>query len=79
MQTTLRIDEAVYRAAKAEAARRGLTITRFIEIALRDKLAAGHVDPAEAEERNRLMESLLRKTAHFRVGRRPTRKQMHER
>jgi len=35
-------------------------------------------DP-EIEERNRLMESLLRRTAHFRVGRKPTREEMNER
>ena len=35
-------------------------------------------DP-EIEERNRLMESLLQRTAHFRVGRKPTREEMNER
>lgn len=41
MATTLRIDESLYREAKAEAARQGVTITRFIEDALRLKLGAG--------------------------------------
>lgn len=36
MATTLRLDEALYREAKAEAAKRGITITRFIEEALRE-------------------------------------------
>lgn len=40
-QTTLRLDEALYREAKAAAALAGLTITRFIEDALRSKLRQG--------------------------------------
>jgi len=83
MQTTLRIDDETYREAKAEAARRGVTLTRFIEEALRQRIARGNEDAsarrAEIEERNRLMEALLRRTAHFRVGRRPTRDEMNER
>ncbi len=38
MQTTLRIDDQIYREAKAEAARGGITLTRFLEEALRLKL-----------------------------------------
>ena len=83
MQTTLRIDDATYREAKAEAARLGLTLTHFIEEALRQRISGrGEADAArqrEIRERNRLMESLLRRTAHFRVGRRPTRREMNER
>lgn len=83
MQTTLRIDDATYREAKAEAARLGLTLTRFIEEALRQRIASSRKGDAaqqsEIEERDRLMESLLRRTAHFRMGRKPTRKEMNER
>ena len=83
MQTTLRIDDATYREAKAEAARLGLTLTHFIEEALRQRISgSAEADAArqrEIRERNRLMESLLRRTAHFRVGRRPTRREMNER
>lgn len=83
MQTTLRIDDETYREAKAEAARRGVTLTRFIEDALRQRIALGSKDEsarrAEIEERNRLMEALLVRTARFRVGRRPTRGEMNER
>jgi hypothetical protein len=83
MQTTVQIDETLYRAAKAEAARQGLTLTRFIEEALRQNLAKGHSKDlalqAEIEERDRLMESLLRRTAHFRLGPKPTREEMNER
>ena len=46
MQTTLRIDDALYREAKAEAARSGLTLTRFIEEGL--KLRLGKSLPQEA-------------------------------
>lgn len=81
--TTLRIDESTYREAKAEAARRGMTVTRFIEEALRQTLSttrsAAAVSQAEIEERDRLMEGLLRATAHFRVGPKPTRDEMNER
>jgi hypothetical protein len=83
MQTTLRIDGATYREAKAEAARLGLTVTRFIEDALRGHVASSRREGAsrqsEIEERNRVMESLLRRTAHFRVGRKPRREEMNER
>lgn len=83
MQTTLRIDDATHREAKAEAARLGLTLTRFIEQALRQRIARsrkGEGDArSEVRERDRLMESLLKRTAHFRVGRKPTRREMNER
>ena len=77
MQTTLRIEDAVYREAKAEAARLGLTLTAFIEDALREHIGRrSAIDPArqdEIDERNRRMEALLEATAHFRIGPKPTR------
>jgi hypothetical protein len=86
MQTTLRIDDTTYREAKAEAARRGVTLTRFIEEALTEKIASTRDDPtahpalrSEIEERDRLMEALLERTAHFRVGPHPTREEMNAR
>lgn len=81
MQTTLRIDDEIYRAAKAQAASRGETITRFIEQALRERIArpAGTAVTPEARERDRLMEALLKRTARFRVGLRPTREEMNAR
>jgi hypothetical protein len=39
MQTTLRLDDQLYREAKAEAAREGLTLTRFLEEGIRLRLA----------------------------------------
>ena len=81
MQTTLRIDDEVYRDAKVQAAREGATLTRFIEEALRERIArsATAVASAEVKERDRLMEALLKRTVHFRVGHRPTREEMNER
>jgi hypothetical protein len=38
MQTTLRIDDKLFREAKAEAARQGTTLTRFLEEGLRLRL-----------------------------------------
>jgi len=38
MQTTLRINNELYRKAKAEAARQGITLTQFLEEALRLRL-----------------------------------------
>jgi antitoxin component of RelBE/YafQ-DinJ toxin-antitoxin module len=84
MQTTLRIDDRLYREAKAEAARMGITLTRFLEDALRQRIAGArggvpvHLQ-AEIEERDRLMEKLLRRTARFRVGVPPTREEMNAR
>ncbi len=40
MQTTLRINDNIYREAKAEAAREGMTLTRFLEEGLRMRLEA---------------------------------------
>ena len=83
MQTTLRIDDKIYREAKAEAARQGRTITQFIEDALLHQCQesnTAHISlEAEIRERNDLMEALLQRTAHFRVGSKPTRGEMNER
>jgi hypothetical protein len=38
MQTTLRFDDTLLRQAKAEAAKMGITLTRYIEEALRQRL-----------------------------------------
>jgi len=83
MQTTLRIDDELHRAAKAEAARQGITLTSFIEEALREKVRQQSKDAQkrqkEVQERDRLMERLLKATTHFRVGPRPTREEMNAR
>lgn len=38
MQTTLRLNDQLYRAAKAEAARQGIPLTRLIEQAVAERL-----------------------------------------
>lgn len=38
MQTTLRIDDQLYREAKSVAAREGITLTRFLEDSIRIRL-----------------------------------------
>jgi hypothetical protein len=40
MQTTLRLDDDLYRQAKARAAEMGISLTRFLEDALRERLEA---------------------------------------
>jgi len=83
MQTTLRINDDIYREAKAEAARSGMTLTRFIEEALKEQIGrvqnGNGSSASEVAERNKVMESLLHSTAHFRVGPKPTREEMNER
>ena len=81
MQTTLRINDQIYREAKAEAARSGITLTEFIEKALASELlrSADASNQEEIQERNELMEALLRRTAHFRMGPKPTRQETNAR
>lgn len=85
MHVALWIDDTLFRDAKAEAARRGLTVTRLIEEALRAQFDRGGADQRECErqaeihEGNLLMETLLQRTAHFRIGEKPTREEMNER
>ncbi len=42
MKTTLNLNDRVLRQAKGRAARDGITLTRFVEDALRARLAAAH-------------------------------------
>ena len=46
MQTTLRINEEIYRQAKAKAARDGITLTKFIEEALCLRLEQASANPS---------------------------------
>jgi hypothetical protein len=50
MQTTLRIDDELYRRAKAEAAEKGMSLTRLVEEAIRERLDR----PAPSPGRRRL-------------------------
>jgi len=81
MRFELQIDDAVFREAKAEATRRGMTLTRFVEEALREHMRRGDIEATQEEidARNRLMESLLQATAHVRIGPRPSREEVEER
>jgi hypothetical protein len=46
MQTTLRINDELYREAKSEAAREGITLTTYLESALRLRLGKARSLPA---------------------------------
>lgn len=50
MQTTLRIDDELYRRAKTEAVKQGMSLTKLIEEAIRELLDR----PAPAPRRRRL-------------------------
>jgi len=47
VQTTLRIDDPLYREAKVQAAREGITLTRFLEESIRLRLKQGACPPPE--------------------------------
>lgn len=52
------------------------------EATLRERAAAGGARGSESSEvldRNRLMEALMQRTSHFRVGPKPTREEMNSR
>ena len=50
MRTTLRLDDELYRQAKARAATLGMSLTKFLEEAIRERLHA----PMPAPRRQRL-------------------------
>lgn len=50
MQTTLRLDDELYRRAKAAAAEQGMSLTRLVEEAIRERLNR----PAPTPRRRRL-------------------------
>lgn len=76
---TIAIDDEVYRSARILAAQRGTSISALVREHLQNLAHHGARQQKEIKERNRLMEALLRKTAHFRVGPKPTRDEMNER
>jgi hypothetical protein len=59
VQTTLRFDETLMRRAKAEAARKGMSLTRYIEEALRERLRGGS-GPAANKRKIKLSTSRAR-------------------
>lgn len=87
---TVSVGEEVYHAARVEAARRRKSLSALVRdylsgLQAEDETKGGgragkaSAHNAEIEERNRLMESLLRRAAHFRVGPKATREEMNER
>jgi len=50
MQTTLRLDDEIFRQAKSQAAARGISLTRLVEEAIREHLAK----PASRPSRERV-------------------------
>lgn len=66
MQTTLRFDEALMRRIKAEAAHKGMTLTRYIEDALRERLR--HGGPAKREPRRKVKLPVSRAKGGFAPG-----------
>ena len=50
MQTTLRLDDEIFRQAKSQAAARGISLTRLVEEAIREHLAK----PASRPSRRRV-------------------------
>jgi predicted transcriptional regulator len=51
MKTTLRLDDELYRRAKARAAARGISLTRFLEEAIEEHLEAPAPQPREKRVR----------------------------
>lgn len=80
VKKSVRINEQTYQTAKAEAARRGITLTRFVEDAVLAMLFVQRTKTDEQiAERNRFMEELLSRTSHFKIGAKPTREEMNRR
>jgi hypothetical protein len=76
---TLSLRDEEYHAARVEAARRRTSVSALVRGFLVRLPANDMATDAEVEERNRLMDALLKRTARFRVGRKATREEMHER
>lgn len=76
---TVSLQDGLYHAARIEAARRRTTVTALVREFLARLPDEGRDEDAETRGRNRLMDALLKRTAHFRVGRKATREEMHER
>ena len=60
MQTTLRFNEDLMRRIKAEAAQHGISLTRYIEVALRERLRRRRKSPREGSRKIKLPVSRAR-------------------
>lgn len=74
---SLRDDE--YRAARIEAAKRSTSVSALVRGFLAHLPDGDMVSDKESAERNRLMETLLRRTRRFRMGEKPVREELHAR
>jgi hypothetical protein len=75
---TLSIEDAVYRQARAKAAAEGKSLSAVVRSAL-ERYAAGQTWHSHVARRNRQMNTLWKKTRHFRVGQMPTREERNAR
>jgi len=75
---TLSIEDVIYRQARAKAAAEGKSLSAVVRSAL-ERYAAGQTWQSHVARRNRKMETLWKKTRHFRLGRMPTREQRNAR
>ena len=76
---TVSIEDEVYRKARIFAAERGTSVSAMVREHLLEVTGQGSRRQQEVKERNRLMDQLLRRTAHFRRGTKPTREEMNDR
>lgn len=65
MQTTLRLNDAIFREAKSEAAREGMTLTRFLEDAITERVRLGRQGKAAARITLPVFDSGVRLPATF--------------
>ncbi len=76
----LRINGEIYREAKTIAARNGMTLSQFIEEAVKERIDRMQNGSSFTDaDHHQRMETLLLSTAHFRIGPKPTREEMYER
>lgn len=76
---TVAVEDEIYRRARVVAAERGTSLSALVRQHLTQLAGEQDRRRREATERDRLMEALLQKTAHFRIGTKPTREEMNER
>jgi hypothetical protein len=76
---TLSLQDEEYHAARVEAARRRTSVSALVREFLGRLPDSEAAKDPEVEERNRLMDALLKRTARFRVGRKATREEMNAR
>ena len=76
---TVSVDEKIYHAARVEAALRRKSLSALVREFLAGLESGARAADPQVERRNCAMEALLRRTAHFRVGRPPTRQEMNAR